>query len=134
MSITENGLQLIVYTGTYTRAPENVDEDICSILGAAHRNNPEMGVTGVMFFQHGRFLQFLEGSESLLNSLLKKIERDPRHDAIQFLFRKMAVHGTASWSPLIPVDHAEGCRSEDKSDPVFRTVSGRIPWVGRHIR
>lgn len=42
-------------------------------------NNEKLGVHGYLCYQGGRFLQYLEGSEEALDSLIEKIEKDPRH-------------------------------------------------------
>lgn len=56
------------------------------ILGHSKKNNPTKGITGVLMFRAGIFLQLLEGPEQEVTSLFKKIEKDPRHHHVIELF------------------------------------------------
>ena len=45
----------------------------------ARVNNRKVGVTGILLFNSGHFLQVLEGHHLVLNRLYDKISRDTRH-------------------------------------------------------
>ncbi|MEM9325691.1 MAG: BLUF domain-containing protein [Bacteroidota bacterium] len=44
--------------------------------------NAKLGITGFLYYDHGRFLQYLEGPEQQLMDLLRKIRIDDRHNII----------------------------------------------------
>ena len=48
----------------------------------SRENNNELGITGFLYYDHGRFLQYLEGREQQLMELLRKIRLDNRHHII----------------------------------------------------
>jgi hypothetical protein len=56
-----------------------------SILRAAHRLNPLNGITGVLCFGQGVFLQALEGERGKVTALYSRIFADPRHQDVELL-------------------------------------------------
>jgi hypothetical protein len=66
--------------------------DLLDILMISRRNNPANGITGMLLFGNGNFLQVLEGEESTVDALLDKLARDPRHAQIQVLSRRAIDH------------------------------------------
>ncbi|RYY06218.1 MAG: BLUF domain-containing protein [Sphingobacteriaceae bacterium] len=42
-------------------------------------------ITGVLLYNYGQFLQFIEGSNKAINKLIKKIEKDKRHHSLVIL-------------------------------------------------
>ncbi len=90
-------MHLIAYTSVY--AGTSVKADLASIVASSQKNNPAAEITGVMFFQRGRFLQFVEGEESAVRTLIAKIESDARHTSIEFLFDEpIPGRGLAQWN------------------------------------
>lgn len=55
------------------------DAEIEDILDNARRRNAETGVTGVLFYLEGNFLQLLEGEDPALEETYLRIKSDPRH-------------------------------------------------------
>lgn len=55
------------------------DDEIRSIGRISSRNNKKIDVTGVLLFAHEFFFQILEGEQAIVESLVEKIRRDPRH-------------------------------------------------------
>ena len=43
-------------------------------------NNEIIGITGYLYFNKNRFLQYMEGSEKEIDNLLDKIKQDSRHE------------------------------------------------------
>ncbi|WP_298290351.1 BLUF domain-containing protein [Thiomonas sp.] len=60
-------------------APNFGPADVHDILNTSRRNNPALGLTGLLVFADGYFLQALEGARSRINALYTRILRDPRH-------------------------------------------------------
>ncbi|GIX32485.1 MAG: hypothetical protein KatS3mg125_0441 [Lysobacterales bacterium] len=50
-----------------------------AILDVSRRNNAALGVTGLLCFSSGVFLQWLEGRRDAVNRLYHRIASDPRH-------------------------------------------------------
>ena len=52
-----------------------------------------------MFYQNGRFLQFIEGPEKSARALFSRISRDPRHGTIEILFDEpISERGFGNWA------------------------------------
>ncbi len=70
-----------LYRFVYTsgRTMECNEEEIEKILTSARRNNPALGLTGLLIHTNNRFLQILEGEKSKIESLYAKILEDNRH-------------------------------------------------------
>lgn len=68
-------------------APSLSRDDVNSILESSSRNNPAAGITGLLIYNGRNFLQFLEGEEAELVSLMVRITHDPRHTGISVLER-----------------------------------------------
>lgn len=77
------------YISTATR-PMTTD-DLTDILRVARACNAEKGITGMLLYSNGIFVQVLEGEEHDLNDLLDVIKRDSRHTALHVLERKPIV-------------------------------------------
>jgi hypothetical protein len=73
----------VVYVSSGVRA--FTDAEILEILTQARRNNERCGITGMLLFRDGNFLQVLEGPEAAVKETLQKIERDERHKGILVL-------------------------------------------------
>lgn len=65
--------------------PEQVAAEIESILSAARRNNPHLGITGALAIGRGVFAQLLEGKRYAVEMVFEKIQRDERHGEVQVL-------------------------------------------------
>jgi hypothetical protein len=63
-----------------SRARERFDENsLLELLRISRQNNAKLGVTGLLLYKDGNFLQLLEGEEAAVQKLYAKIENDPRH-------------------------------------------------------
>ena len=76
-------LNHLLYVSEATRPMSDADLD--ALLATARHFNQEHGITGVLFYRGGQFLQLLEGDASQLRELYQRIERDPRHLAVEKL-------------------------------------------------
>ena len=74
----------MLYTVAYSsRATTPMSEaGLEDILAAAHRNNEADGITGVLIYADGYFLQILEGPRDKVDACLGRIETDPRHESL----------------------------------------------------
>ena len=74
-------------------------EELVAIVRKSKSNNPGVGVTGVLCFSEGLFLQVLEGGRSAVNALYNRIATDPRHTQVELLFyQEITERRFAGWS------------------------------------
>src|SRR5687768_3715060 len=52
---------------------------LVDLLKTCHDNNAALGVTGLLLYKDGNFMQALEGDEQVVRTLYAAIARDPRH-------------------------------------------------------
>ncbi len=58
------------------------DDDLRAILSTSRPNNRKRGITGMLLYSDGGFIQALEGPKEEVTDLYRTIERDPRHGRI----------------------------------------------------
>jgi hypothetical protein len=76
-------------------APEVID----AILQTSRKNNPAVGITGLLCHSGDVFMQVLEGGRDAVNMLYNRIAGDPRHtDVILLRYEEIAERRFASWS------------------------------------
>jgi hypothetical protein len=83
-----------------SRAVPAVDqEELVAILRQSKAGNPKVGVTGVLCYSGGIFIQVLEGGRMAVNQLYGKIVRDARHtDVILLAYEEISERRFAGWS------------------------------------
>ena len=54
-------------------------EDLRALLATCRKNNAALGVTGMLLYKDGNFMQVLEGDEGAVRGLYARIEADSRH-------------------------------------------------------
>ncbi|MDQ8203364.1 BLUF domain-containing protein [Pelagicoccus sp. SDUM812003] len=83
---TEDELLLVCYVSS---ACEQVDESMLDeLMKGSRERNERRGVTGLLLYSDGSFMQILEGPPRSVISLLHRIEEDPRHRKVQRLLRR----------------------------------------------
>lgn len=107
-------LTRIVYASHARAAAE---DDIPAILAWSRRVNPGLGVTGVLCFLDGVYMQYLEGEEAELDALFASIRTDARHHDVTLLERR-AVPGRAfcEWAMAL-------LAWDDNTRNIFRSFS-----------
>ena len=65
------------------------NKDLNSLSQKAYDNNKLRGVTGFMCFQHGQFLQYIEGEDVKVDSLFSVIQSDERHQVVSYITNDM---------------------------------------------
>jgi hypothetical protein len=83
-----------------SRAVPSVDQDeLVAILRKSKSNNPAVGVTGVLCFSEGIFLQVLEGGRRGVNQLYNRIACDSRHTDVELLvYEEIGERRFSGWS------------------------------------
>jgi hypothetical protein len=71
-----------------SQASEPLSADgLLGLLSQCHRNNTEKGLTGMLLFGNGTFLQSIEGEATVVDPLIDRISKDPRHRDVKILRR-----------------------------------------------
>ena len=74
-------------------------EELVTILRQSKANNPAHGITGVLCFSEGIFLQVLEGGRSAVNQLYNRIATDARHTQVELMvYEEIGERRFAGWS------------------------------------
>lgn len=112
--------QLLYVSNTSRKADQAVLE---SILHTARTNNQRIGVTGMLLYADGGFLQVLEGEPDALDELYAKIRADKRHWNAQILLKRESPRAFISWSMGFH-------RLSDSGEAMFRisadAINGRL--------
>ncbi len=59
--------------------------DLQSLLGECRAFNGPAGITGMLLYEDGNFIQLLEGEETDVKRLFERIDRDSRHRGVLIL-------------------------------------------------
>jgi hypothetical protein len=82
-----------------SRAVDTSPAAIESILAKSREHNPATGITGILCYGRGIFLQAIEGSRSAVNALYGTILRDARHQDVELLlFEEISERRFGGWT------------------------------------
>lgn len=81
-------IQYLIYVSE--QAYPMTELDLRSILDKAVQFNRTVGVTGLLLFRDGIFVQFLEGLPENVEKVMEKILEDRRHKNVEVLVRSPA--------------------------------------------
>lgn len=75
------------------------EEDLKGLLQQSRDNNTRLGLTGLLLYKDGNFMQVLEGPDDAVTSLYAKIQSDPRHHGVlQLMRQQIREREYPSWS------------------------------------
>ncbi|MFP7761148.1 BLUF domain-containing protein [Marisediminicola sp. LYQ134] len=95
------------------------EEQLGGLLRQSRRNNAESGITGMLLYRGGRFLQVLEGPRDAVRSLLATIGEDSRHRGMRVLFEEaLTERHFAEWT----MGHARVSEPAGEAPPGFRST------------
>ena len=101
-------MHFIVYTSEYIGKEEDINPVLDDIVTKSKINNPEYGITGLLFYHKQRFIQVLEGERDALEGLMSILEKDNRHTNIQrILDQPIKKRGFEDWN-MDSLNLAEG--------------------------
>jgi len=83
-----------------SRAVPSIDHDeLVAILRQSKHNNPAHGITGLLCYSGGVFIQALEGGRSAVNQLYRRIAADARHtDVVLLSYEEIGERRFAGWA------------------------------------
>jgi len=74
-------------------------QELQELLVRSRYHNEQQGITGLLLYKDGNFLQAIEGEEEAVESLYARIEADPRHHGLMVLFHEeIPERDFASWT------------------------------------
>jgi len=80
-------------------APTMNQETLATILKTSKAKNPKVGITGLLCYSDGIFLQVLEGGRDVVNQLYNRIAADTRHKDVELLhYEEIGERRFAGWS------------------------------------
>jgi len=109
--------------------------DLDDVLTASRRNNALMGITGLLLFIDGGFLQILEGEERAVRELYTRLGNDPRHSNPRLMLdREVAVRAFPEWN----MGFERPCMDDPETAGMFgvarEAIHGRLsPGTGRIV-
>lgn len=103
----------LVYASSAARAFST--EDLLTLLAQSRAKNERLGVTGILLYKDGDFMQVLEGEEQVVTALYERIAADPRHNSLTRLIQ--ATHSQRQFPAWSMGFH-------DLSDPALHALPG----------
>jgi hypothetical protein len=70
----------IAYVSTASKQFDSAE--LRTMLKEAHTHNTEAGITGMLLYKDGQFMQVLEGPAETVTATYSRISKDPRHHGI----------------------------------------------------
>jgi hypothetical protein len=87
----------LMYASRSTGTP--ADADLAAILKSSREHNPAEGITGLLCFSDGVFVQVLEGGRDAVNVRYKRIVEDSRHkDVVLLGYEEIAERAFPGWT------------------------------------
>ncbi len=86
------------------------ESDLGQLVAQARERNRRLGVTGMLLYENGRFLQTLEGPPAGLSAVWASIRRDERHRDIEVLTEHMVSSRLFSDWDLLLYSREQGSR------------------------
>jgi hypothetical protein len=82
-----------------SRAVDSSAEAIENILTQSRHYNPTCGITGILCYGGGIFLQAIEGGRMAVSDLYGHIQRDPRHkDVVLLHYEEISERRFGGWT------------------------------------
>lgn len=83
------------------------DDDLRALLEQSRASNARRGLTGMLLYRAGRFVQVLEGPDETVHALVETIADDPRHTAMRVLIEQPITERefgdwTMGYQPIAP--------------------------------
>lgn len=111
-------LEALVYVSTAMHLLSVAEID--HLMERARARNLQEGVTGVLLYSHGNFMQYLEGSASTLTKIFDIIKADPLHrNIIELLHEPILSRAFGEWSMAFRSISAFGMSMPPQLDAAF---------------
>lgn len=130
-SCTEAETPMLVRLLYCSRAVDTSPEAVDSILAQSHHHNPAGGITGILCYGSGIFLQAIEGGRMQVSELFGTIQKDPRHKDVALLhFEEILERRFGDWSMgrvnLSKINQTTILKYSETAELDPYTVSGKV--------
>ena len=117
-----------------SRAVDTSPAAIEAILTQSRQHNPPSGITGVLCYGGGVFLQAIEGGRTAVSALYGPIQRDPRHTDVELLhYEEITERRFGGWTMgqvnLSKVNHSILLKYCEKPELNPYVVSGKVSFA-----
>jgi len=114
-----------------SRSVDASDEAIESILAQSREHNPAAGITGILCYGGGIFLQAIEGGRTQVSELFGHIQRDPRHRDVTLLhYEEIFERRFGGWSMgqvnVSRLNHSILLKYSERAELDPYSVSGKV--------
>jgi hypothetical protein len=114
-----------------SRAVDPSPESVESILAQARQHNAATGITGILCYGAGIFLQAIEGGRMQVSDLFGHIQRDARHKDVALLhYEEIFERRFGGWSMgqvnLSKLNHSLLLKYSEKPELDPYSVSGKV--------
>jgi len=83
--MVEGDLKFLVYVSSAVRLFSH--EELVELLRLSRINNVRLGITGMLLYDRGNFIQLMEGPDAHVDKLYETIRADPRHKQVATLLQ-----------------------------------------------
>lgn len=117
-----------------SRAVDTSPAAIEAILAQARQHNPVSGITGILCYGGGIFLQAIEGGRMAVSDLFGHIQGDVRHKDVALLhYEEISERRFGSWTMgqvnLSKLNHSILLKYSEKAELDPYAVSGKVSFA-----
>jgi hypothetical protein len=88
-------VRLLYASRAFDTGPDTID----NILSQSRQFNPSGGITGILCYGGGIFLQAIEGGRAAVSELYAHIQKDPRHkDVVLLHYQEISERRYSGWT------------------------------------
>ena len=117
-----------------SRAIDTSTGAIEDILAQSRQHNPGTGITGILCYGGGIFLQAIEGGRMAVSGLYGHIQKDPRHkDVVLLDFEEITERRFGGWTMgqvnLSKLNHSILLKYSERAELDPYSVSGKVSFA-----
>lgn len=117
-----------------SRTVDDSQAAIDSIVAQSRQHNPQSGITGILCYGGGIFLQAIEGGRQAVSDLFGTIQKDGRHKDVCLLhFEEISERRFGGWTMgqvnLSKVNHSILLKYSERAELDPYSVSGRVSFA-----
>ena len=114
-----------------SRAVDPSASAIDAILAQSRQHNPSCGITGILCYGGGIFLQAIEGGRMAVSELYSHIQKDPRHkDVVLLDYEEISERRFGGWTMgqvnLLKLNHSILLKYSEKAELDPYAASGKV--------
>ena len=114
-----------------SRAVDTSASAIEAILTQSRQHNPVCGITGILCYGGGIFLQAIEGGRMAVSELYGHIQKDPRHkDVVLLDYEEISERRFGGWTMgqvnLLKLNHSILLKYSEKAELNPYEASGKV--------